>query len=544
MQAPRPRRAAVNAPWGAGAPAADFQAALEADKGHAIKAVLVTHNETATGVRSDVAAVRRALDAAKHPALLLVDGVSSIGSMDFRMDEWGVDVAVTGSQKGFMLPTGLAIVGVSPKALAAMETAKLPRCFLDFRDMLNTNPKGGFPYTPPVHLLYGLGESLKMLKEEGLENVFARHHRLAEGIRRAVAAWGMKLCAQSPDLYSDTVSAIFVPEGFDSTRIVTHAADKYGVAFGVGLGEVAGKVFRIGHLGALTDVMALSGIATAEMVMADLELPDQAWQRRRGCAGIQPRHRRCRLQKAADHDGRHRRGPLHPDLGRRAGRARARQALHPPTPILTSRFINELAGAELFFKCENLQKAGAFKVRGACNAVFGLSDEKAAKGVATHSSGNHALSLSYAAGRRGIPCHVVMPRTAPQAKKDAVRGYGGIITECEPSTSSREETFARVQAETGADFVHPYNDERVIAGQGTCSKEIIEELGPLDAVVAPIGGGGMISGTCLTLSTIAPQTKIYAAEPEQADDAYQSSSRARSSPTTRRRPWPTACWCR
>ncbi len=192
------------------------------------------------------------------------------------------------------------------------------------------------------------------------------------------------------------------------------------------------------------------------------------------------------------------------------------------TPILTSRFLNELAGCEMFFKCENLQKAGAFKVRGASNAVFGLSDEKARKGVATHSSGNHALSLSYAAGRRGIPCHVVMPRTAPQAKKDAVRGYGGVITECEPSTTSREETFARVQAETGADFVHPYNDARVIAGQATCSKEIIEDLGELDAVIAPIGGGGMISGTCLTMSNIAPNTRIYAAEPKEADDAYQS----------------------
>lgn len=262
----------LTAPWGAGAPAAEFQAALEADKAHAIKAVLVTHNETATGVRSDVAAVRRAMDAAKHPALLLVDGVSSIGSMDFRMDEWGVDVAVTGSQKGFMLPAGLAIVGVSPKALAAMETAKLPRCFLDFRDMLTMNPKGGFPYTPPVQLLFGLGESLKMIEEEGLENVFARHHRLAEGVRRAIDAWGLKLCAKSPDLYSETVSAVMVPEGFDGTRLVVHAADKYGVAFGVGLGDVAGKLFRIGHLGSLTDVMALSGIATAEMAMADLGL--------------------------------------------------------------------------------------------------------------------------------------------------------------------------------------------------------------------------------------------------------------------------------
>ncbi len=192
------------------------------------------------------------------------------------------------------------------------------------------------------------------------------------------------------------------------------------------------------------------------------------------------------------------------------------------TPVLTSTYLNELTGAELFFKCENFQKAGAFKVRGASNAVFGLDEETASKGVATHSSGNHALSLAYAAGRRGIPCHVVMPRTAPQAKKDAVRGYGGIITECEPSTSSREAVFAEVQAETGAEFVHPYNDPRVIAGQGTCSKELMEQVEGLDAVVAPIGGGGMVSGTCLTLSNLAPHVEIYAAEPEQADDAYRS----------------------
>ena len=192
------------------------------------------------------------------------------------------------------------------------------------------------------------------------------------------------------------------------------------------------------------------------------------------------------------------------------------------TPVLTSDYLNQLTGAELFFKCENLQEAGAFKVRGACNAVFGLSEEEARKGVATHSSGNHALSLSFAAGRRGIPCHVVMPRTAPQAKKDAVRRYGGEVTECDPSTSSREATFAEVQARTGAEFVHPYNDPRVIAGQATCSLELIEQAGPLDAVIAPIGGGGMISGTCLTVSNLAPNTKIYAAEPEQADDAYRS----------------------
>ncbi len=192
------------------------------------------------------------------------------------------------------------------------------------------------------------------------------------------------------------------------------------------------------------------------------------------------------------------------------------------TPVLTSSYFNDLVGAEIFFKCENFQKAGAFKVRGASNAVFGLTEEDAKKGVATHSSGNHALSLSYAAGRRGIPCHVVMPRTAPDAKKAAVRGYGGIITECEPSTTSREAVFADVQAMTGANFVHPYNDPRVIAGQGTCSREFMEQTDGLDMMVAPIGGGGMISGTCVTLSTIAPEVQIIAAEPEQADDAFRS----------------------
>ena len=204
-----------------------------------------------------------------------------------------------------------------------------------------------------------------------------------------------------------------------------------------------------------------------------------------------------------------------------AAHARIEPHIHR-TPVLTSSYFNALTGAELFFKCENFQKAGAFKVRGASNAVFGLSDADAARGVATHSSGNHALSLSYAAGRRGIPCAVVMPRTAPQAKKDAVRGYGGTITECEPSTSSREEVFARVQAQTGADFVHPYNDPRVIAGQATCSRELMEQVDGLEQIIAPIGGGGMISGTCLTLSAIAPKVQIYAAEPEQADDALRS----------------------
>lgn len=192
------------------------------------------------------------------------------------------------------------------------------------------------------------------------------------------------------------------------------------------------------------------------------------------------------------------------------------------TPILTSQFMNGLAGAELFFKCENFQKAGAFKARGASNAVFGLSDEQASKGVATHSSGNHGQSLAYAAARRGIACTVVMPRTAPKAKMDAVAGYGARVVECEPSNASREEAIAAVLAETGAELVHPFNDGRVIAGQGTCARELTEQVDGLDAVIAPIGGGGMISGTCLTLSTIVPHVKIYAGEPEQADDAYRS----------------------
>ncbi len=260
----------IETPWGQGAPLAAIEAALKADTKGAIKAVLATHNETATGVVSDIGGIRKAMDAAKHSAMLFVDGVSSIGSMPFHMDGWGVDVAVAGSQKGFMLPAGLAIVGVSPKAMGAMASAKLPRTFFDFADMARTYATGGYPYTPAVGLIAGLAASIEMLEDEGLSAVYARHSRLAEGVRRAVAAWGMKPCAATPDLYSDTVTAVVVPEGCNGTDLVKLAADKYGVAFGVGLGEVAGKVFRIGHLGMLTDVMVLSGLAAAEMCMADL----------------------------------------------------------------------------------------------------------------------------------------------------------------------------------------------------------------------------------------------------------------------------------
>ena len=263
----------IECEWGTGAPSDLYGERLAADKDHQIKAVLVTHNETATGVRSDVEAIRRVMDAAGHPAMLYVDCVSSLASMDFRMDEWGVDLAVSGSQKGFMLAAGMAIIGVSQKALAACETAKCPRCFFDFRDMAGANAKGGFPYTPPLQVMYGLRESLSMLFEEGLENVFARHFRIAEGVREAIKAWDLRLCAKSPELYSDTVSAIYVPEGYDSDILANHVFDVYGVSFGIGLGRMAGKAFRIGHLGSITDVMTLSGLAAIEMAMKDLSYP-------------------------------------------------------------------------------------------------------------------------------------------------------------------------------------------------------------------------------------------------------------------------------
>ena len=266
----------VDVDWGEGLPVEDFAARLAADKSHEIKAVLVCHNETATGVTSDVKATRAALDASDHPALLFVDGVSSIASIDFRMDEWGVDVAVSGSQKGFMLPAGLAILCVSQKALEARKSARSLRCYFDFEDMIKTNADGFFPYTPAMHMLRGLRASLDMLFEEGLDNVFARHHRLAEGVRRAVDAWGLTLCAKEPKWYSNTVSAIVVPEGFDSSLVTKIAYQRYGLSLGVGLSKVAGKVFRIGHLGDLNELTLMSGIAGAEMAMRDVGIPVEA----------------------------------------------------------------------------------------------------------------------------------------------------------------------------------------------------------------------------------------------------------------------------
>ena len=230
----------------------------------------MVHNETATGVTSDIGAVRKAIDAAGHPALLFVDSVSGIGTIDFRMDEWGVDMAVTGSQKGLMLPAGLGIVCASPKALAQREIAKLPRVFFDLGDMIKANATGYFPYTPALPMLYGLRESLAMLVEEGLDNVFARHHRLAEGTGAAVKAWGLSLCAKAPKWHSDTVSAILVPPGFNGADVIDVAYRRYNLALGAGLNKVAGKLFRIGHLGDLNELMLMSGIAGAEMAMRDV----------------------------------------------------------------------------------------------------------------------------------------------------------------------------------------------------------------------------------------------------------------------------------
>ena len=262
--------------WGEGVPLEDYHSALSNDKAHSIRAVLVCHNETATGVTSDVRAVRQILDDLGHPALLFVDGVSSVASLDFRMEEWGVDVAVSGSQKGFMMPTGLCIVGVSLKALEACSTKSFPTGYFNFRDMMKTNDQGYFPYTPAATLLRGLRASIDMLHNEGLSNVFSRHNRLASGVRAAVDAWGLQNCAVAPKWHSDTVTAILVPEEYDANDVINAAYHNYGVSLGAGLGKVAGKVFRIGHLGWLNETMVLRALGGVEMAMRDAGIPFQA----------------------------------------------------------------------------------------------------------------------------------------------------------------------------------------------------------------------------------------------------------------------------
>lgn len=256
--------------WGKGVPVEEYAAKLAADKEHQIKAVFATQNETATGVKSDIAAVRKALDDANHPALLFVDGVSSIGSVEFEMDKWGVDCAVSGSQKGFMLPAGLGILGVSQKALDMRENAKMPRCYFDLQDMLNLNGDGYFPYTPATQLFRGLRVSLDLLLEAGMENVWARQSWLAAGVHKAVAAWdGCELVARGPEWASDTVSAIYAPDGVDARDVISGAYTKYQTSLGTGLNKLMGKAFRIGHLGSLNPVMLCGAISAAEMALRD-----------------------------------------------------------------------------------------------------------------------------------------------------------------------------------------------------------------------------------------------------------------------------------
>ncbi len=263
-------------PWGEGVPLDKYYDALSSDKGHAIKAVLVCHNETATGVTSDVSGVRRILDELGHPALLFVDGVSSVASLDFRMDEWGVDVIVSGSQKGFMLPTGLCIIGVSSKALNNCSGSSVPSGYFNFHQMKKMNNDGYFPYTPALTLMRGLRASIDLLNNEGLSNVVARHNRLANGVRAAVDAWGLRNCAVAPKWHSDTVTAIVVPETHDANDVISAAYHNYGVSLGGGLGKVAGKVFRIGHLGWLNETMVLRVLGGVEMAMRDVGIPFQA----------------------------------------------------------------------------------------------------------------------------------------------------------------------------------------------------------------------------------------------------------------------------
>jgi alanine-glyoxylate transaminase/serine-glyoxylate transaminase/serine-pyruvate transaminase len=263
----------LETPYGDGVPAAGVEARLAADSAHQIRAVLVVHNETSTGVTSDIAAIRRAMDAARHPALLLVDTVSSLASIDFRMDEWGVDVTLTGPQKGLMLPPGMAILAANDKAIAASEKARCPRSYWDWTPVIERNKRGEFPYTPATILLFGLREALLMLNEEGIPNVFRRHARLGEACRRAVGAMGLELLCRDPAEYSNTLTAVVMPPGKDSDEFVQHAYRRLNLSLGIGLGDVKGKAFRIGHLGSLNEMDLLGGLAGVEMMLTEFGVP-------------------------------------------------------------------------------------------------------------------------------------------------------------------------------------------------------------------------------------------------------------------------------
>jgi alanine-glyoxylate transaminase/serine-glyoxylate transaminase/serine-pyruvate transaminase len=263
----------INGDWRHGADAAAIEARLAADTKHAIKAVCVVHNETSTGVTTRIGDVRKAIDRAKHPALYLVDTISSLGSIDYRHDEWGVDVTVAGSQKGLMLPPGLSFNAVGDKALAATKTSKLPKSYWSWEEMLGPNKTGFFPYTPATNLLYGLREALAMLLEEGLDNVFKRHDRHAEATRRAVRAWGLEILCLNPAEYSSALTAVLMPEGHNEADFRKVVLDNFNMSLGSGLGKVAGKVFRIGHLGDFNDLMLAGTLAGVEMGLAVAGVP-------------------------------------------------------------------------------------------------------------------------------------------------------------------------------------------------------------------------------------------------------------------------------
>lgn len=263
----------IGSDWRSGVDAAAIEARLREDREHAFKAVCVVHNETSTGCTSDIAAVRKAIDAAGHPALLLVDTISSLASVDYRHDEWGVDVTVSGSQKGLMLPPGLSFNAVSQKALAAAKASAMPKLFWAWEDMLPHNSRGFFPYTPGTNLLYGLAEAIDMLHEEGLDNVFARHRRHAEATRRAVRAWGLEILCREPACYSPVLTAVLMPDGHDANAFRETALDHFDISFGAGLSKLGGRVFRIGHLGDTNDLTILGALSGVEMTLALAGVP-------------------------------------------------------------------------------------------------------------------------------------------------------------------------------------------------------------------------------------------------------------------------------
>ena len=251
--------------WRAGAAPGELESRLHSDKGHAIKAVLVVHNETSTGVTSGIAELRRVMNRAGHPALLMVDAISSLGSIDYRHDEWEVDVTVGASQKGLMNPPGLSFTAVSKKALSATKTAKMPRAYWDWQGMLKSSDTGFFPYTPATNLIYGLQEAMRMMREEGLANIFRRHEHHAKAVRAAVWEWGLEIVCSLPHEYSSTVTAVFTPHGHDADQLRATILDHFDLSLGAGLGKLAGKVFRIGHLGHFNDLMLMGTLSGIEM---------------------------------------------------------------------------------------------------------------------------------------------------------------------------------------------------------------------------------------------------------------------------------------